>query len=143
VKKADATLEPLDQDGVTLHWDALCEVVRESIGAGQETRVMESIRGGQTAAMAIWISGDDGQRVAAWLVVRPFIDMGGRPGLCLQGLHGRGVTMRQWRAAFEQLRAVAKTAGYMRIVAETDVARVLEIADALGFARKSLLISEV
>lgn len=129
VQTAKATktpaLELLEQSGITRHWDALLQTVRDStpgISDMDMADVAFKLRSKDLFAFALWL----GEEIVGFVVLQSVISNGLRAAN-IHAVSGKGISLDQWKAYIKQCAAVLRLGGYDRLVALTDNPRVLQI----------------
>ena len=128
---ATATLELLEQGGLTTHWDHLMGAIRESVTGITEPQLADTcrqLRSRDMVAFALWI----GERVHGYVVMQPVVYQE-RQAMNVYAIHGNDIDMGQWASFIEQVSDLLRNAGYSRMVAITTNPRVLEIVRRTGW----------
>lgn len=139
--KKTITLEPLDQGGITLHFDELVQAVKASTPDGSpwvSANAMQALRGRAMTAWAVWSS----EKIQGFAITRP-IRNEGRQTLLVYALWGHDLTLAQWQEAIDALCTTVKPLGFTRVMAITDSPRVLDIVRADGWRIRNLCEKEV
>lgn len=135
------SLEPLDYGGQSLHWDAIEQCVRESVGNDDMTvaNAMGALRRKDMIAWAVWRDG----KVAAIMVTRP-VENGysGGKAMLIYGLRG-DLEMDDWHDAATQFESACRAAGATKIVAYLRDDRAARLANALGWTEQRMAWKEL
>lgn len=137
------TLEPLDQGGITLHFDELTTAIRASIPDCTERIVanaMTGVRGKQLLAWAIWV----GEMIHGYVLTQPMnAGYSGKQAMLIYALYSNDLTLDQWQEAISQLRDILREVGYIKICAITNNDRVREIVSTCGWKTSTYCELEV
>lgn len=147
-RKNNVLLEPLGQGMLTVQWDEIETAVRASIGddAATVANAMAAVRSHDLIVWAVWIpaEGDPPRRMGALLLTKETGDgFSGKRIMCLYAAHGYGLSASQWIETARALEAIARQAGYSRIVALTQNPRISEITYSCGWTNKTITTKEL
>lgn len=130
-KTKTATLELLEQGGLTAHWPRLLDAIRESVGTLTEMELAEvcrKLRARDMVAFAMWV----GEQIRGYIVMQP-VNRIDAPAMNIYAIHGADITMDQWGTFVNQAAYLLKIAGYTRMLAISNNPRVLEIVRRTGW----------
>ena len=124
-------LELLEQGGITRHWDALLQAVRESTPGITDLDMADvafKLRSKDLFAFALWL----GEEIVGFVVLQSVVS-NGLQAANVHAISGKGISLDQWKSFIKQCVDVLRMAGYNRLVALTDNPRILQIVKGDGW----------